>query len=202
MIDARYALWTLVFIFGLIGAMRPARKELLVTISIILALYAVNVLLNKNGQLVNFVPDVKSQDLVAKEAVQLERTALLCGAFLFVVFLGYLGPAIAPGGFAGKGTELRLARAQAGLLGFFLGALNGFAIVSTVAKYARDQKVFAEGPFPTTVNAANIGHYSMPPAGGWDSLIFLRFAPAMVITDGVLIAMLVVAFLIVIYAYV
>ena len=202
MIDARYALWTLVIIFGLIGAMRPARKEFLVTISIILALYSVNVLLNKGSPLLGLVPEPKTQDVGARETAQLERTALLCGAFLFVVFLGYLGPAIAPGGFAGKGTEVRLARAQAGLLGFFLGALNGFAIVSTVARYARDQGVFADRPFPSVVNTASIGYYAMPPTGGWDSLLFLRYAPAMVITDGVLIAMLVVAFLIVIYAYV
>ena len=200
MIDARYALWTLVIIFGLIGAMRPARKELLVTISIVLALYAVNVLLNKGGQLVSFVPDVKSQVVTEREGVQLQRTALLCGAFLFVVFLGYLGPAIAPGGFSVKGAELRLARAQAGLLGFFLGVVNGFAIVSTVVRYAREQKVFGEGPFPAVAAAA--GYYAVPPAGGWDSLIFLRYAPAVVISDGVLVILLVVAFLIVIYAYV
>jgi hypothetical protein len=201
MIDARYALWAFVMLFGLIGAMRPARKEFLVTISIVLALYAVNILLNKNGQLVNFVPEVTGAAAtpLGREGVRLQRLALLGGVFLFIVFLGYLGPAIAPSGFAGKGSEIRLARAQAGLLGFFLGVVNGFAIVSTVATYARVKgvEVLADANFPATAQA-----YTSPPTGGWDSLAFLRYAPAAVIPDGVLVVMLVVAFLVVIYAYV
>jgi hypothetical protein len=130
--------------------------------------------------------------------VRVQRLILLGGTFLFIVFLGYLGPAIAGAGYGGKGAEVRLARAQAGLLGFFLGALNGFAIVSTVVKYARASgvEVLANAPFPTT------GAYSAPPAGGWDNLIFVRYAPATVIPEGLLVVMLVVAFLVVIYAYV
>jgi hypothetical protein len=201
MIDATYALWFLVLMFGFIGAMRPARKEFLVTISIVLALYAVNILLNKNGQLVNFVPDPAGTGVTvtARESVQVQRLLLLGGTFLVVVFLGYLGPAIAGAGYGGKGAEVRLARAQAGLLGFFLGFLNGFAIVSTIVTYARAQgvNVLANANFPATAQP-----YSTPPAGGWDSLIFIRYAPAAVIPDGVLVVMLVVAFLVVIYAYV
>ncbi len=198
MIDARYALWAFVLLFGFIGAMRPARKEFLVTISIVLALYAVNILLNKNGQLVNFVPDVNSTDVALKEGVRLQRLALLGGVFLFIVFLGYLGPAISSAGFAGKGAEVRLARAQAGLLGFFLGVVNGFAIVSTVATYARAKgvQVFADANFPAAAQP-----YTSPPAGGWDNLAFLRYAPAVLIPDGVLVVMLVVAFLVVMYVY-
>jgi hypothetical protein len=195
MIDARYALWAFVLMFGLIGAMRPAKKEFLVTISIVLALYSVNMLLNNNDQLVNFVPDVPNADAATREGVRVQRLALLAGVFLFVVFLGYLGPAIAGGAFAGKPAEIRLARAQAGLLGFFLGALNGFAIVSTVATYARTKGV-------EVLANNNFGTYTATPSGGWDSLVFLRYAPAVVIPDGALVVILVIAFLVVIYAYV
>ena len=118
MISLTFAFWMLVILFGIIGAMRGWAKELLVIFSVILAL-AFNRLLERYVPLVNTLP----ADGVALFWI---RYVIL----VVLVFFGYQTVALPR--FAAKAAREKL---QDSLLGFVLGALNGYLVVGTVWFY-------------------------------------------------------------------
>ena len=127
MISLNFAFWLLVVLFGLIGMMRGWAKELLVSFSVVLAL-AFNRLLERYVPMVNSLP-------IDGPAIFWIRIIIV----LTLVFFGYQTVALPR--FAGKAAREKL---QDSLLGFVLGALNGYLVIGTLWFYL-DQ---AKYPFP------------------------------------------------------
>ena len=130
MMTLTFAFWMFVVLFAIIGAMRGWAKELIVTFSVILALFFLEVL----GR---YFPPVR--DFLARPTGSTEfwiRTVVL----ITLAFFGYQTPNIT------KLAATRFARERLAdsLLGFFLGALNGFLIVGTLWYVLEDSSY----PFP------------------------------------------------------
>ena len=128
MISLVFAFWMLVVLFGIIGLMRGWAKELLVVFSVILAL-AFNALIRRYVPLVNSLPE-------DSQALFWIRTIIL----VVLVFFGYQTVALPH--FAGKAVREKL---QDSLLGFVLGAINGYLVIGTIWFYLNQ----ANYPFPS-----------------------------------------------------
>jgi uncharacterized membrane protein required for colicin V production len=136
MISLIFAFWLLVVFFGLIGVFRGWAKELLVTFSIILAL-AFNHLLQ------SYVPGVKTLD---PTDITLYWIRVLI--VFTLVFFGYQTVALPR--FASKAAREKL---QDSLLGFVLGALNGYFIMGAVWFYMAEAQYpfsYITAPDPNT----------------------------------------------------
>jgi len=136
MISLNFAFWLLVVLFGLIGMMRGWAKELLVSFSVILALAF-------NSLLIRYIPVIK--------ALPTDDTPLFWIRITIVttlVFFGYQTVGLPR--FASKANREKL---QDSLLGFVLGAMNGFLVVGTVWFY------LAEANYP-------FSEYITPPIAG------------------------------------
>ncbi len=135
MVSLTFMFWMFVVLFGIIGAMRGWAKELLVAFSMILALAFMRLL-------ENYVPFIAN--MVANQAdggIFWMRVIIV----LVLVFFGYQSVALPR--FATKAAREKL---QDGLLGFVLGAFNGYLIVGTLWFYLHQ----AGYPF---------GNYILPP---------------------------------------
>jgi uncharacterized membrane protein required for colicin V production len=122
MISLNVMLLIFVVLFAIIGAMRGWAKELLVVFSVILAMFCLNVL-------ENYVPFFK--DTFAKgtpETVFWLRTIILGG----LVFFGYQTPKIPR---LAESERFIRHYLQDALLGFFIGALNGYLIFGSLWYY-------------------------------------------------------------------
>jgi len=130
MMTLTFAFWLFVVIFAIIGALRGWAKELLVTFSVILAMFFLEVL----GRYVPPVRDFFAQPNGSSE-FWVRSTILVT-----LAFFGYQTPNIA------KLSASRFARERLAdtLLGFFLGALNGFLIVGTLWYFMQESGY----PFP------------------------------------------------------
>jgi uncharacterized membrane protein required for colicin V production len=118
MISLNFFFWLLVIFFGLIGLMRGWAKELLVSFSVVLAL-AFNSLLARYVPLVNSLP-------ADGPAIFWIRIIIVTT----LVFFGYQTVGLSR--LAGKAAREKL---QDSLLGFILGAVNGYLIVGTAWFY-------------------------------------------------------------------
>lgn len=118
MVSLSVIFWMFVVLFALIGAMRGWAKELLVTFSMVLSMFLITVL-------ETLIPGIK--DILRRagdEPLFWFRFVLLFA----LVFFGYQTPnlkAIQPGKFARE-------RIQDTLLGFIIGAFNGYLIIGTL----------------------------------------------------------------------
>jgi len=108
----------LVLLFGVIGGLRGWAKELLVVFSVILARFVEFVLLH-------YVPVINTslQSLAAGN----QQTWFYVRALIFVILVafGYATTIIS----TALGSRARKEKFQDTLLGFFLGAINGFLVV-------------------------------------------------------------------------
>lgn len=131
-----FAFWLFVVLFAVIGALRGWAKELLVTFSVILALFMLEVL----GR---YFPPVR--DFLTKPN---GTTEFWVRAFVLITlsFFGYQTPNIT----RLAGTRFARERLADSLLGFFLGALNGFLIVGTLWFFLEDSNY----PFPKYITRA------------------------------------------------
>ncbi len=118
MMTLTFAFWMYVVIFSFIGALRGWAKEMLVTFSVILSLFFLEVM----GRYVPPVRDFFAQPNSASE-FWVRATVVIV-----LAFFGYQTPNIA------RMAQGRFARERLAdtLLGFFLGAVNGFLIVGTL----------------------------------------------------------------------
>lgn len=136
MISLNFAFWLLVVLFGLIGMMRGWAKELLVSFSLVLGL-AFNRLLERYVPVVNTLP--------------LDGTPLFWIRIILVVTLVFFGyQTVGLPRFASKASREKL---QDSLLGFVLGALNGFLIFGTVWFYLAQANYpfeYVTAPIPGT----------------------------------------------------
>jgi uncharacterized membrane protein required for colicin V production len=140
MVGLNVVFWILVILFALIGMTRGWAKELLVTFSVILALFIIAVL-------ERWAPffQTTAGDLMTTTQFW-SRIAIL----LALVFFGYQTPSIQR--LAGSGRFAR-DRLQDSLLGFVLGAINGYLIWGTIWFYLHN----AGYPFPAIFTPAPAG---------------------------------------------
>ena len=117
MMSLTVTFWMYVITFAVVGAMRGWVKELLVVFSVILCLFLINVL-------DTFTPVFR---VLAGSPISLfwVKTILL----LVLTFFGYQSPNIPKIASTGKLARDRL---QDVLLGFVLGAINGFFVFGTI----------------------------------------------------------------------
>ena len=112
MISLELAFWIVVIIFGVIGAMRGWAKELLVSFSVIVALFILAIMKQ-------FGPFAKVLEQTGTMGFWVPTLILL-----LLVIAGYQTPALAR--FAsGKFVRDKFGDA---LLGFFIGLINGYLI--------------------------------------------------------------------------
>ena len=136
MVSLVVVFWMYVIMFGIIGAMRGWAKELLVTFSVILALFFINVL----ELFVPFIRDVLSFGNGAPLFwIRVGITAVL-------VLFGYQTPNIPK--LAGTNRFAR-ERLQDVLLGIFIGMVNGYFVIGSIWWFL-DQ---AKYPFPNIISA-------------------------------------------------
>jgi uncharacterized membrane protein required for colicin V production len=136
MISLNFLFWMLVILFGLIGLMRGWAKELLVSFSVILTL-------SFNSLLMRYVPVIK-----AMPTTDLPLFWIRMSILLVLVFFGY--QTVGFPRFAAKANREKL---QDGLLGFVLGALNGYLVFGSIWTY------LAEANYP-------FGDFITPPVAG------------------------------------
>jgi uncharacterized membrane protein required for colicin V production len=134
MVSLSFVFWMYVFLFSIIGGMRGWAKELLVTFSVILALTFTTLL-------THYVPFIRE---IVESQDKILYFWLCTSILLVVVFFGYQTPHIPR--FAPKMTREKL---QDVLLGFVIGALNGYLIAGTIWFYLAD----AGYPFTNIITA-------------------------------------------------
>jgi uncharacterized membrane protein required for colicin V production len=122
MISLDVMLLIFVVLFAIIGAMRGWAKEMLVTFSVILAMFALNVL----QTYVPFFKDTFADG--SPKTIFWLQTIILSG----LVFFGYQTPKIPR---LSESERFIRHLLQDGLLGFFIGALNGFLIFGSLWYY-------------------------------------------------------------------
>ena len=110
-------LWGFVLIFGLMGALRGWSKEILVLFSIIVAL-SMRLIFS------TYVPFIK--DILNRNPR--EQFYIYSALIVFMAIAGYAGPVVSAR-LAGKAVREKL---QDILLGFIVGALNGYLVVGTI----------------------------------------------------------------------
>lgn len=122
MISLNAIFWILVILFALIGGVRGWAREILVTFGVILSIFIMTVL-------ERFVPFINNTLAVnAPSSLFWLRAVML----LVLVFFGYQTPNLPRIAASGRFVRERL---QDVLLGFFLGAVNGFMIWGTIWYY-------------------------------------------------------------------
>lgn len=153
MVSLGFFFFFLVALFAIIGAMRGWAKELLVTFSVVLSVFIINVL-------ERYVPAVASTFAQPGTTVQFWMRTLI---LLILVFFGYQTPNLP----RLAGARFVRERLQDTLLGLFLGAINGYLVVGTIWLYLHQ----ANYPYP----------YITPPVPGTElgdaALAMLEWLP-------------------------
>lgn len=124
MVSIDVLFWLFIFMFGIIGLMRGWAKEMMVTFSVILALFIVTVL-------ETYVPFVTKLTMDAQRPGGDPLTVFWLRVIILVAlsFFGYQTPNIPRLSGSGRFARDRL---QDALLGLFLGAVNGYLIWGTL----------------------------------------------------------------------
>lgn len=135
MVSLIVVFWIFVIMFGIIGAMRGWAKELLVTFSVILALFLITLVDKYAGFVPRLVkpttPTITADALGALQYAFWIRVAIVG----FLAYFGYQTSIIQR--FI-KSERLIREHFQDLLLGLFLGLVNGFLIMGTVLYYLHE----------------------------------------------------------------
>lgn len=118
MVSLNFMFYFLVFLLAVIGGMRGWAKELLVTFSVILSIFIINVL-------ERYVPAVYNSFAQPGSIAQFWMRSII---LMILVFFGYQTPNLPKLG----GSRFVRERLQDTLLGLFLGAINGYLIIGTL----------------------------------------------------------------------
>ena len=177
MINANLVFVMFVIIFGLVGAMRGWVREVIVTASLVLALFVLNQLGDKWNALIAGLSATRSAEGWLLRALPL----------FLIAFFGYLGPAVVRNRF----EQNARGKIEQGILAFIIGAINGYIIFSTIAFIA-----FHAGLMdPPTTGAVNPAPLFTAPPGGWGQLFFLKSAAITVLSGTTLVVVLIAVFL-------
>lgn len=137
MIGLSALFWVFIALFAVIGLTRGWAKELLVSFSLILALFIISVF-------ERFIPFVRDNPVLMQGPTYFWVRSTVTIA---LVFFGYQGPNLPRLAATQRFVREHL---QDSLLGGFLGAVNGYLIVGTIWYYLHT----ANYPFPFIVQAA------------------------------------------------
>lgn len=165
MVPLNIVLWVLILIFGLMGALRGWGKEVLVLFSVIVAL-AMRLIFSQ------YVPFVK--DLLDRPPI--EQFYIYSILIILMAVAGYAGPVISAR-LAGKAAREKL---QDFLLGFIIGALNGYLIVGSIWYF---------------LHVANYGIWGIQPpvAGSAAETLANNYLPLLWLSDPLLLTIFVLA---------
>jgi uncharacterized membrane protein required for colicin V production len=168
------ALFAFIVLFGMMGALRGWSREMLVLFSVILAL-AMRLIFS------TYVP-------IAREFFDrppVEQFYLYTGLVILMAVGGYAGPAVS-GRLAGVSARETL---QDVMLGFIIGAINGFLIVGSIW-YFLDEAGYGilgiAAPAPESM-AATIANVYLPPIWLSDAVLLTVFSFASVFVIIVLV---------------
>ena len=167
-------LWAFVLLFGLMGALRGWSKEMLVLFSVVVAL-AMRLIFSKH------VPFVK--DLLDRPPI--EQFYIYTGLVILMAVAGYAGPVVS-GRLASASARETL---QDILLGFIIGAVNGYLIMGSIWFFLDAAEYVVLGvtePAPNTIAAALAAHY-LPPSLLRDPVLLTVFVLASVFVIIVLV---------------
>lgn len=129
--------WIFIFVFAIIGAMRGMAKELLVSFSIILALFIIFIL-DRYFPLMTNTSDTT-------------RFWIQTATIGFLAFIGYEVPRLS----AFTGPKFMRQTIQDVLLGFIIGAINGYGIVGSIWYYMNEIDYFP--PYITEPGPGSLG---------------------------------------------
>lgn len=135
MVGLNVLFWFFIVLFAVIGVMRGWAKELLVLSSAILGLFLITML-------ETFVPFIKNNLAVSPGPGLFWMRMII---FIVLGFFGYQTPNIPKLASTGRFVRERL---QDALLGFFLGAVNGYFLFGSVWYFLQD----AGYPYPGVVS--------------------------------------------------
>jgi uncharacterized membrane protein required for colicin V production len=168
------ALFAFVLLFALMGALRGWSKEMLVLFSVVLAL-AMRLIFSQ------YVP-------IAREFFDrppVEQFYLYSGLIILMTIGGYAGPAVS-GRLAGVSARETL---QDVMLGFIIGAINGFLIVGSIWYFldAAGYGILGIAPPQPDSLAAVVASRYLPPLWLSDAILLTVFAFASVFVIIVLV---------------
>lgn len=168
------ALFAFVLLFALMGALRGWSKEMLVLFSVILAL-AMRLIFSQ------YVPIAR--DFFDRPPVQ--QFYLYSGLIMIMTIGGYAGPAVS-GRLAGVSARETL---QDILLGFIIGAINGFLIIGSIWYFldAAGYGILGIAPPPPNSMAAVFASRYLPPLWLSDAVLLTAFTFASVFVIVVLV---------------
>ena len=173
MVSLDVLFYMFILMFAVIGSMRGWAKEVLVTFSILLSLFIITVL----EAFVPVIRDVLSA--YSAEALFWMRIAILSGLVIF----GYQSPNLPR---LAESNRFVKERFQYMLLGFLMGALNGYLIWGTVW-YFLNQSNYPLGLIIPPVPGTEIGTVTemmmpyMPPAWLGHPVIYFAVAIAFIL---------------------
>jgi uncharacterized membrane protein required for colicin V production len=167
-------LFAFILLFGMMGALRGWSKEMLVLFSIILGL-AIRLIFSQ------YVPIAR--EFFDRSAV--EQFYLYSGLVVLMAVSGYAGPAVS-GRLAGVSARETL---QDIMLGFIIGAINGFLIVGSIWYFldAAGYGILGIAPPPPNSMAAVIASTYLPPVWLSDAVLLTAFSFASVFVVIVLV---------------
>jgi hypothetical protein len=180
MINANLVFIVFIIIFGLIGAMRGWVREVIVTASLVLALFVLNQLGDKWNGVVNGFASQHST----------EQWLLRAAPLLIITFFGYLGPAVVRNRF----DQTPRGKVEQASLAFIVGMLNGYILFSTLIFIAWRSGILDNPPTP----GVNQSPLFTAPAGGWGEFFFIKSAALALLQGSTLIIVLIAVFLFVI----
>ncbi len=174
MVPLDTCLFAFVLIFGMMGALRGWSREILVLFSVILAL-AMRLIFTK------YVPVARG--LFDRPAE--EQFYIYSGLIILMAVAGYAGPAIS-GRLARAGARETL---QDMLLGFIIGAINGFLIVGSIWYFldAAGYDLMGITAPPADSMAAALASTYLPPVWLSDAILLTLFSFASVFVIIVLV---------------
>jgi hypothetical protein len=147
MVPLNSVFWALVALFALVGALRGWAKEIMVVSSVLLALFIQQVvgqyILGPSNPYLPMLVDV-SPEVTAPAVYNTTQFYVSTGLLVVLAFFGYAGPTIASR-LSGRMAREKL---QDALLGFFLGLLNGYLILSTLWFYMEKSGYAVGGVMP------------------------------------------------------
>jgi uncharacterized membrane protein required for colicin V production len=174
MIPLDTALFAFVLLFGMMGALRGWTKEILVLFSVIVAL-AMRLIFTQ------YVPFVK----VFFQRPPVEQFYLYSALIVVMAVAGYAGPAVS-GRLAGASARETL---QDVMLGFIIGAINGFLIVGSIWYFldAANYNILGISAPPPDSTAAILASHYLPPVWLSDAVLLTAFSFAAVFVIIVLV---------------
>jgi uncharacterized membrane protein required for colicin V production len=175
MVTITFLFWFLVIMFGFIGAMRGWAKELLVTFSVILALAFITLT-------ETYIPFL-DPETASKEFIFWFNTIVLG----ILVFFGYQTVH-----FSRFEPKARREHLSDSLLGFFLGAINGYLIFGSILYYV------AQANYPFDVIKAPVPG---TPEGD-AALNLIQYLPPAMITEPWIYFAVILAFIFVIIVFI